>query len=220
MFLKDAIWYIIMIIVLIWSGVFLNYVKWYNTKLKLDIEQKQNTQENLQNKIDSILKWKDISKLNDSFNKLTNYFWERKKLTKLELFIFLEFVYPRDNFVKSLIIKENNIKLDFYTTSLEDIRKLNKNLSFLVSKNIVLTYKISTIKWQSKVIFKQWKKILNKYYSLNFELNPNYDLIRKFILSRNKQLKIPFNKYYILLKKDMLDILNKKNNTTDVKKNK
>lgn len=220
MFLKDAIWYTIMIIILIWSGVFLNYVKWYNTKLKLDIEQKQNTQENLQKKIDSILKWKDISKLNDSFNKLTNYFWERKKLTKLELFIFLEFVYPRDNFVKSLIIKENNIKLNFYTTSLEDIRKLNKNLSFLVSKNIILTYKISTIKWQSKIIFKQWKKVLNKYYLLNFELNPNYNLIRKFILSRNKQLKIPFDKYYILLKKDMLDILNKKNNTTNVKKNK
>lgn len=220
MFLKDAIWYTIMIIILIWSGVFLNYVKWYNTKLKLDIEQKQNTQEDLQKKIDSILKWKDISKLNDSFNKLTNYFWERKKLTKLELFIFLEFVYPRDNFVKSLVIKENNIKLNFYTTSLEDIRRLNKNLSFLVSKNIILTYKISTIKWQSKIIFKQWKKVLNKYYLLNFELNPNYNLIRKFILSRNKQLKIPFDKYYILLKKDILDILIKKNNTTNVKKNK
>jgi len=198
---KEFIGHIVMLAIFLVLGVWYYYADTYNNKLEQKKEQMIVQQDNLEKEIDNILKWKSIQKLNDSYLLLKKYFYNRSSILMLEMWIFLEYVYPEDNFIDTLDIdkKGKEIKLNFYSANLENIRRLYRNLEYLKKNNIITEFNLGEVKLNRKVKVKQWEKQVYKFYSLSFKFNPNYSLVRDFILEHNKKLKIPFEKNYILL---------------------
>lgn len=212
---KQIIVHIVVFIILVslWWGYY--FLDIQNKKLWIKKEQMIEKQNQLQSQINVILKWKSIKKLNESYRLLLKYFNARQKLLMLEMWIFLEYVYPNDNFVQNLTInkKWKSINLKFFSKDLEQIRRLYENLYFLEKQWIILKFNLSPIKLTVKRRVKNWNMQIFKYYQLQFKFNPNYSLIRWFILKRNKKLKIPFQNNYILFKNDINKIISNTNQT-------
>ena len=216
---REFIGHIVMFVIFLILGVWYYYADMYNNKLEQKKEQMIVQQDNLEKEIDNILKWKSIQKLNNSYLLLKKYFYNRSNILMLEMWIFLEYVYPEDNFIDTLDIdkKGKEIKLNFYSANLENIRRLYRNLEYLKKNNIITEFNLGEVKLNRKVKVKQWEKQVYKFYSLSFKFNPNYSLVRDFILEHNKKLKIPFEKNYILLQGKIKQKVQEKSDTSKKK---
>jgi len=206
---KQIIAHIIIFVILVslWWGYYFLDIK--NKELWQQKEQMIEQQNQLQEEINKILKWKSIKKLNNSYELLIKYFKERQNILMLEMWIFLEYIYPNDNLVKNINIDKKwwKINLKFYSKDLEQIRRLYENLNFLKKEHIILEFNLSPVNLIEKRKVKNWNLQVFKFYWLQFKFNPNYSLIREFILKRNNRLKIPFQNNYILFKNDINKIL-------------
>ena len=205
-YLQHIIMWTIFVLLLIWFFWFSSYTNSLSDERELLIEE----QKRIEKEIDKMLKWKSIQKINNSYEMIHKYFKERSDLMMRELFVFLEYVYPSNSNVETLDIKKEKwksiqIKLVFYTKKIENIRRLYTRLMFFKNKWIITEFSLWTTELQTDVqVWRNWLPVNVKYYTLDFTLTPNYELIRDFIYKKTKEnnkemYKALYENWYIML---------------------